>query len=174
MPVEESNTCCFTGHRPDKLPWGREEGDPRCIQLKYAMADAVRGAYDLGYRHFICGMARGCDLYFAQEVLELRHQFDDVTLEAARPCETQGQGWPQEERARYDIILEQCDYETLVQQHYDRGCFLRRNRYMVERSSLLIAAYDGVPQGGTASTIHYALRKKLRVEILHVEREDMP
>ncbi len=38
----------------------------------------------------------------------------------------------------------------------------RRNRYMVERSSLLLACYDGQP-GGTMSTILLARRSGLRV-----------
>ncbi len=173
--MEQATTCCFTGHRPDKLPWGTEEGDPRCVQLKYAIADAVRKAYDEGYRHFICGMARGCDLYFAWEVLELRHQFPQVTLEAARPFEGQANGWPEEEQNHYHQVLDQCDYEVLVQHHYDRGCFSRRNHYMVDRASRLIAAYDGEPRGGTASTVLYALRNQLNVEVLHIEKEgDLP
>ena len=28
MP-ERENTCCFTGHREYKLPWGSDENDPR-------------------------------------------------------------------------------------------------------------------------------------------------
>ena len=34
-------TCCFTGHRPEKLPWGDDEADPRCRALKRKLADAV-------------------------------------------------------------------------------------------------------------------------------------
>ena len=34
-------TCCFTGHRPNKLPWGGDEEDQRCLTLKKAIADAV-------------------------------------------------------------------------------------------------------------------------------------
>lgn len=170
--MEQSTTCCFTGHRPEKLPWGTDESDFRCVQLKYAIADGVRAAYDRGYRHFICGMAWGCDLYFAQEVLELRHQFPDVTLEAARPYEKQAAAWPVEEQERYYAILEQCNYESLIQPRYDRACLMRRNRYMVERSSLLIAAYDGAPKGGTANTVLYALRKKLSIEMIPIETEE--
>ncbi len=133
------------------------------------MADALREAYDRGYRHFVCGMARGCDLYFAQQVLELRAQFDDVTLEAARPYEKQAVAWPYEEQERYQAILDQCDYESLVQQNYDKGCLMRRNRFMVDKSSLIIAAYDGKPQGGTASTVLYALRQKLEIKILEIK-----
>lgn len=168
MDITRENTCCFTGHRPDKLPWGTNQGDDRCVQLKYQIADGVRAAYDRGYRHFVCGMARGCDLYFAQEVLELRKQFDDVTLEAARPYEKQAVAWPYEEQETYHAILEQCDFESLIQQNYDRGALMRRNRFMVDKSSLLIAAYDGNPQGGTASTVLYAMRQKLEIEIINI------
>ena len=55
-------TCCFTGHRSAKLPWGANENDPRCLRLKSDLADAVEAVYEGGVRHFICGMAEGCDI----------------------------------------------------------------------------------------------------------------
>ena len=70
--MDRATTCCFTGHRPDKLPWGSRESDPRCLTLKRRLTQAVEGAYAQGMRHFICGMARGTDLYFAEAVLALR------------------------------------------------------------------------------------------------------
>ena len=33
-------TCCFTGHRPDKLPWGVQEEDLRCHLLKVSLSAA--------------------------------------------------------------------------------------------------------------------------------------
>lgn len=27
-------TCCFTGHRSQKLPWGFNEQDERCLQMR--------------------------------------------------------------------------------------------------------------------------------------------
>ena len=60
------SACCFTGHRPGKLPWGYDETDLRCLSLKARMADAAEAAYQEGYRHFLCGMALGCDLYFCE------------------------------------------------------------------------------------------------------------
>ena len=33
--------CAFTGHRPDKLPWGIRENDPRCADLKARLAAAL-------------------------------------------------------------------------------------------------------------------------------------
>ena len=170
--MERETTCCFTGHRPDKLPWGSNELEDRCLKLKERLQEAVEEAYQEGMRHFICGMARGTDLYFAEAVLQLRQAYPDVTLEAARPCESQANAWPEAERMRYQKILDQCDYETLVQHHYDRGCMQRRNRYMVDRSAFVVAVYNGEPKGGTAQTLAYALRKGVRTNILALKEEE--
>ena len=171
--MERTQTCCFTGHRPDKLPWGTREDDPRCLALKARLAGALARAYGAGFRHFVCGMARGCDLYFVEAVLALREEHPGVTLEGARPCESQADSWPEGERRRYQELLDRCDYETLVQHHYDRFCMMRRNRYMVDRSARIIAVYDGVPKGGTAQTLAYALRQGLETDILPLEEETL-
>ena len=95
------SACCFTGHRPGKLPWRYDETDLRCLSLKARMADAAEAAYQEGYRHFLCGMALGCDLYFCECVLRLREKYPDVTVEAAIPCPTQADAWPPDQRRRY-------------------------------------------------------------------------
>ena len=151
-------TCCFTGHRPEKLPWGDDETDGRCAALKKKLQDAVEAAYDEEMRHFICGMARGCDLYFAEAVLSLREARGDVSLEAAVPCPSQANSWPRADQVRRRRILAACDLETLVQDHYSPGCMSRRNRYMVDHSAMVIAVYDGAG-GGTRRTLEYALRQ---------------
>ena len=160
------SACCFTGHRPGKLPWRYNEEDLRCVSLKARIADAVEAAYQEGFRHFLCGMALGCDLYFCEAVLDLREQYGDVTVEAAVPCEEQSARWRERDRNRYFALLERCDYETLVQHHYTAGCMQRRDRYMVDRSQRIIAAYDGRTLGGTMYTLTYALRQGLETVIL--------
>ena len=164
-----ANICCFTGHRPDKLPWGTDEYDPRCLRVKAEIAVALEQAYAEGYRHFISGMARGGDLYFAEAVLALREKYPDVLLERARPCESQSDRWPRSERERYNAILDRCNLETMVQHTYDRWCMMRRNRYMVDHASHIIALYDGVPKGGTAQTLAYAMKKGLTTDIIPPE-----
>ena len=166
--MERESTCCFTGHRPDKLPWRDDEKDPRCVALKERLTAAVEEAYDKGMRHFICGMARGADFYFCEAVLALRERRPGVTVEAALPCEEQAARWKERDRNRYFSLVAQCDYETMVQHHYDKGCMLRRDRYMVDRSAMIIAVYGGV-LGGTMYTLAYAMKKGLEVNILDVE-----
>ncbi len=164
-------SCCFSGHRPGKLPWGHNEQDPRCTDLKRRMHDVLESAYEEGYRHFICGMAEGCDFYFCELALQLRQQHADVTVEAAIPCASQSERWSPEEQRRYEHLVAACDYETLVQEAYTAGCMQRRNRYMVDHASLLLAVHDGQP-GGTYSTILYALQRKLQVIVLSPTEQD--
>ena len=154
--------CCFTGHRPGKLPWGMNEEDQRCVDLKNRLWDAVEAAYEEGMRHFLCGMALGCDMYFAEAVLRLRRLHPDVTLETAIPCLTQSDAWPERQRQRYFALLDQCDYETVVQEKYTSSCMQRRDRYMVDHAAMLIAVFDGLP-GGTRYTVQYAMERGLAV-----------
>lgn len=164
-------SCCFTGHRPAKLPWGYDESDPRCVLLKRRIADAVESAYREGCRHFLCGMAQGCDLYFCECVLRLRDAHPEVTLEAAIPCPGQADAWPPAQRERYARLVEACDYETMVSARYTPACMHRRDRYMVDHASLVIAAFDGTP-GGTRYTVAYAMGRGVPVVDLPIPTEE--
>lgn len=173
MSMEREKTCCFTGHRPDKLPWGTDERDPRCLALKKSMEREIEGLYLCGCRHFISGMARGADLYFAEAALALREKYPDLTVEGAVPCQSQADRWPEEERRRWRACLDACDLETMVQQNYDRGCMHRRDRYMVDRSSAILAVFDGTP-GGTMYTLNYAMERRLEILLLDLNHPEEP
>ena len=163
----KENTCCFTGHRPQKLPWCLRETDDRCLATKKWIADTLAELYDAGYRHFLCGMAIGCDTYFAEAVLALREQHGDVTLEAAVPCADQSKSWNAGQKEKYAALLERCDRKTVFRDTYSPGCMQERNRYMVDSSSMLVACFDGRP-GGTMTTIAYARRAGLEIKMLDV------
>lgn len=167
MGARREKTCCFTGHRPEKLPW-KSEADPRCGALKERLRAAVEQAYADGFRYFICGMARGADFYFCEAVLALREGHPDVEVEAAIPCEEQAARWSHADRERYFALVERCDRETMVQHHYDRWCMLKRDRYMVDQASRIIAVYNGT-LGGTMYTVTYAVRQGLELVVLPPE-----
>ena len=160
-------SCCFSGHRPNRLPWGSNENDPRCLELKFSLSRQLELLYGRGFRHFICGMAQGFDLYFAEAVLALRDIHRDLSLEAAIPCPTQAERWAEVIRERYEHILSRCDRQTFIQQTYTPGCMQRRNEYMVDNSSLLLACFAGLPSG-TMNTLVYARRKGVESIIIEI------
>lgn len=161
------STCCFTGHRPDKLPWGLVENSAECRKLRIQIAIQLEALHSAGIAHFISGMALGCDLLFAEAVLAMREEYDDVTLEAAVPCDSQANSWPEEQKERYNAILSSCDTVTFVQHQYTPGCMLRRNRYMVDNSSVLLACFNG-SSGGTMNTLLYARRQGVKTIIIDI------
>ena len=129
------SACCFTGHRPGKLPWRYNEEDLRCVLLKARITDAVEAAYQEGFRHFLCGMALGCDLYFCECVLRLRQTHPDVTVEAAVPCPSQADAWPPDQRRRYERLVAACDFETLVSACGEIGLFRKISPRDLENGS---------------------------------------
>lgn len=167
--MDRAASCAFTGHRPASLPWGENEQDPRCLELKTRLDEALARAYQMGYRHFLCGMAKGADFYFCESVIRLRKEHPDVTLEAAVPFPGQSQRWNARDRERYDRLLSLCDMETMIQQSYSAGCMHRRNHYMVDHAGRLIAVFNGEPaKSGTLGTLHYALKQGIPTDILEV------
>ena len=148
--IARDKACSFTGHRPEKLQRSYEE----CLQ---ALCTAIMDAYDAGYRIFISGMARGIDLWAAHIVLVLRSFNPEIRLVAAIPFDGFIGKWNQEDSDFYHSIQSQADTSCIVTQLRAARSFQLRNVWMVDRSSRLIACWDGEP-GGTANTIQYAKR----------------
>lgn len=105
-------------HRPEKLPWGSRETDPRCCALKIQLDRAVRAAWEAGATTFACGLARGCDFYFAEAVLRLQEQAEGISLEAWIPCPEQPNRWKEPDQARYRTLLTRCSRVHVVEPAY--------------------------------------------------------
>lgn len=155
-------TCCFTGHRPQKL--GYDENSIQCDELKGRLEELIKNLIEEeGVTHFISGVALGVDTYAANIVLNLKAQYPGITLECAIPCETQAVKWNERDRDIYYDLLAKCDKETLLQQNYTSDCMQKRNEYMVDNSDYVIA-WNGKPSG-TENTVKYA-NKKNKVVLL--------
>jgi uncharacterized phage-like protein YoqJ len=157
--MDRRKTCAFTGNRPQKLPWGEDESDYRCIAVKNRIREEIRGAIERGYDTFISGMALGGDTYFAEEVLALK-KTDDIKLVCAVPFPDQSKGWKKEDVDRYYDIIASADETVTLSEHYSKYCMHKRNRFMVDNSTLLLSL-DYANDGGTTSTVAYATKQNL-------------
>ena len=140
--------CCFTGHRPEKL---NLPADIVCDKLKLAVELAI----SQGKKTFVCGMARGIDLWAGQVVIEKKRVYPDIKLICATPYVGFERRWDICWQQLYAFISTHADYRVATSKRYDPSCFQRRNESMVNHSSMVIAAYNG-ECGGTRNTIKYA------------------
>lgn len=166
MESTKIHALCFTGHRPQKLPWGFNEQDERCLLMKEKLKVLIKNAINDGFCYFWSGMALGFDMMCVEILLELKVKHKQIKIYGALPCKNQSQKWPIEQQKRYDKLINQLDSIRCLNDNYiGSECMLERNRFMIDNSSKLIALFDG-KNGGTKSTIDYAKKKGVIVEII--------
>lgn len=147
--------CCFTGHRPEKIAQ-----NPMIV--KDLLEVAIRKAVEDGFTTFITGMARGVDIWAGQIVLKLRAQDSVIKLVAASPYKGFEERWSEEWQRQYKHLIEWADAVRYISPCYNKGAFQKRNEWMVDRSNLVIAFYNG-ESGGTRNTIKYAEEQNVEV-----------
>lgn len=109
------------------------------------------------------------DQDFAEAVISLRDSsYPDIQLEVAIPCEGQDKLWAPADKKRYKNILDAADKFVVLSDHYFDGCMQKRNRFMVDRSSFVLAFWNGISEGGAYSTMSYAKRKCVRVWVYNL------
>ena len=156
MSNSVEKTVCFTGHRPQTLKFLWNEESEMCRALKMQIKNTITELIEKENAiHFISGMALGVDMICAEIVLELKKTYPQITLECAIPCETQAARWSEIYRERYFNTIISSDKETLLQTQYTADCMMKRNKYMVDKSDIVVAVWNG-SKGGTANTVKYA------------------
>ena len=159
-------SLCFTGHRSQKLPWGFNEQDTRCLQMKEDLHNKIESSIIKGYDTFYSGMALGFDMICVETLIELKKKYKYIKIIGALPCKNQDCKWPEKEQKRYRKLLQQLDYIWCKYDEYiGAECMLERNRYMVDNSSKMIALFNG-QSGGTKSTIDYAQTLGLSIVVI--------
>lgn len=158
--------CCCTGHRPKGFPFNYGIDTYKHNAYLQALEQKIELAINkYSITNFISGMALGVDLDFAEIVLKLRNSYP-VTLECAIPCPNQTLKWNEKDKLRYERILKSADKTELISERYTPECMLKRNRYMVDKSELVIAVFNGKQTGGTYYTINYAESANKIIELI--------
>ena len=135
--------CALSGHRILPASFNRR-----------ILFDELEALIRKGYNTFFCGMAEGFDLVSLQLLIELKERYP-IYIEACVPFKGQENGFKAENRLLYRDLIKKCDQVTVLFEHYQNGCYLTRDRYMVDCSDCLLA-YCTRSSGGTAYTVRYA------------------
>ena len=160
-------TCAFTGHRPKSFPWKYDETASDCVLLKEVLMAQIEALADRGVTDFLSGMAQGTDLWGSEIVLDLKKKNPALKLHCVLPCKGQESKWTASAQELYRSILVQANEVIYVRQAYSRDCMMKRNRYLVDHSSILLAVYNGTRRSGTGATVRYA--QQLNREIVMID-----
>ena len=149
----KGGSCALTGHR--ELPDGLD---------RKLLFEELENLIREGYEYFFCGMAEGFDLLALGLLIELKDRYD-FYVEACVPFEGQERTFSEENRQKYFDLLARCDRETVLFDGYRKGCFLARDRYMVDLCDVVLA-YCTKTTGGTYYTVSYAESKRKQIRYL--------
>lgn len=167
MEFKREETVCFTGHRPHKLKSYEARGN---IKMLNELKDRIVYLIELGYKNFITGMAIGIDMWAARIVLNLKKTYSDVKLICAIPCEKQWAAWvnksPESVEQWHSIVSKADLVHYVSDEPYTAWCMQVRDKWMVDKSSVVQAVWDG-SDGGTGTTVKYARKKDVEIYSLN-------
>lgn len=147
-------TCCFTGHR--QIPPERQ------LEITYRLERVIVSLYQRGIQYYGAGGALGFDALAAKTVIRLQESCPGMKLILVLPCQTQTRRWRYEDVEEYEHIKAQADKVVYTAQQYTPGCMHKRNRHLVDNSSVCVC-YLTKDTGGTVYTVNYARAKGLEV-----------
>lgn len=156
--IKQKKTCCFTGHRPKFFPWGENTNDPAAAKMLHALESEILRAIADGYTTFLYGGALGVDTWAAKIVLRLQKNLP-LTLIAVLPFPGYNADVTD---AVYRQVIEKSDRIIYVDTERRMAALAARDRYMIDRSSRLIAVYDERSHfhSGTYRALCYAKEKQ--------------
>lgn len=149
-------TVCFTGHR--------NIGEP-IVDIEHRLFETVESLIRKGYLYFGAGGARGFDALASEVVLKLKVTYPQIHLILVLPFDEQyshEKNWTQAEVAQYHRLKEWASKVVVLAEEYSSGVYYRRNRHLVDHSSICIA-YMTRANSGTSYTVNYAKGKGLEV-----------
>ncbi len=151
LSVGKTMRIAATGHRPPRLGLSYRPDDNKLLTM-FAKEILDQAANGYGMLTVISGMAQGWDQAVAHAAILLK-----FPLIAALPFEGQESRWPTAGKERYNAILKHAQEVKLVcPGGFENKKYLTRDEWMVDNADGVLALWDGVDDGGTSHTVHYA------------------
>lgn len=166
---DQSKTVCFSGHRQEKLP---DKGGIHSLKMKAILSMLYYEIYrsiEEGYDTFIVGGSRGIDLMAAEFVYQFIHQGKKIRLVVAMPYPGFGSNFKGSDLYMRGNAIAEAELVINVSDRYSEGCYSKRNQFMVNRSSRLIAVVSDW-RSGTGQTIRYAEKAGIDTKIINVDK----
>ena len=152
--INRAKTCAVTGHRVLYKDFDRSK-----------LKDIFLKTVEIGFDTYLIGMALGFDTECFNILEEIRKE-KPIKIIACIPCLKQDYRFTLEQKKEYERMLNSADEKFYLGQDYTKDCMIKRNKFMVDNASLLVA-YLKRDFGGSYTTVKYA--EKQNVQIINID-----
>ena len=135
--------CAIIGSRPDSFPWGLDEDDERCEELKHQLLGRITTAINNGVKNFAVAMDSSSGLYAAEVINAWRRSDNTICLTCIIPWEEQSTTWTPQLRGRYFIAQEKCSDVQFVSNSYTEDCEITALLDAVDMADAVIVVSSG-------------------------------
>ena len=165
---KEHLTCAIIGQPPMRFPWGFDEEDSGCQNLKLELAQKIMELRQQGVTRFAVVADYGVGLYAGECVNALRQTDGELMLFVVTPHEEQATKWEPYLRVRYFKLLEDCTIMELASHRQTPKCEYDAYRKIIDYADMILAAYDPTTARGDAvdRAMEYAKKRGLPVMLL--------
>ena len=167
--MEQQSLCCaIIGQHPMRFPWGFDEEDTGCQDLKLALAQKIMELRQQGVTRFAVVADCGVGLYAGECVNALRLTDPDLMLFVVTPHEEQATKWAPYLRERYFNLLEDCTIIEAASLHRTPECEYEAYRKIIDYADMVLAVYDGATAQGDAvdRAMGYVESRKVPIVLL--------
>ena len=153
MLINPNKTAAFTGHRILGKDFNKDK-------LYQEIKRLISAKYDT----FLVGMAIGFDMECFKALLEFKRAID-IRIIACIPCLNQDERFSRSQKEEYNRLLTLADDKIVISKEYTNTCMKKRNEFMVNYSSVVVA-YLRKEKSGTSGTVNYAIKKGVSVKFI--------
>ena len=169
MDMEEKPKCCaIIGQPPMRFPWGFDEEDSGCQNLKLTLAQKIMELRQQGVMRFAVVADCGIGLYAGECINALREHDPELMLFVVSPHEEQATKWTPDLRNRYFKLLEDCTLMELASHRKTPTCEYDAYRKIIGYADMVLAVYNPATARGDAvdAAMEYAKDRAMPVTLL--------
>ncbi|APH04653.1 DUF1273 domain-containing protein [Bacillus weihaiensis] len=136
--------------------------------IKKAIEKILKNYLENGLEWVIISGQMGVELWTAEVVFDLQHDYTNLKLAILTPFLNQESKWNETNKEFYEFIVSQADYvDSITKREYDSPVqFRQKNEFLITKSDGLLLVYDEEKQGSPKFLLDSAKRKQENADFL--------
>lgn len=157
--MDLTKVLAISGYKPFELGIFQKD-HPSVSFIKAAIRKSLLPRLEEGVEWVLISGLLGAELWAAEVVFELQHEFPELKLAVITPFLNQESNWNEANKDWYESILAQADFvDSVTKKDYEKPWQFRlKNQFFIEKSDGLMLLYDQEKEGSPKYLYEMALQ----------------